>query len=144
MDSLLNIVTSLDFWKIAFPVIAAVVAWFANERSKLAWEQFKRKEESYKELLRCLKGFYVATQNRELKDQFLHQVNLCWLYAPDAVIKAAYEFLDTVKTGAKTSDTEKERACGRLVEAIRNDLLGRKVVKRSRLRSNDFRHLIAN
>lgn len=63
MQALIDILQSADFWKIAFPALAGIVAWFFNERSKLAWEQFKRKEEHYKELLRCLKGFYVSTQD---------------------------------------------------------------------------------
>ena len=75
MQALIDIVTSQDFWKIAFPALAAIVAWVANEQSKLSWEQYKRKEET-KGLLRCLKGFYVASQDKELKGQFLHQINL--------------------------------------------------------------------
>lgn len=143
MHWLVDIFTSPDFLKIAFPALAAIVAWYFNERSKPLWEQFKRKEESYRELLRCLRGFYVTTQDKQLKEQFLHQVNLCWLYAPDAVITAAYRFLGTVHTGVKFSDEEKEKACGELVLAIRQDLLTRRVVTRTELTASDFQRLIA-
>ena len=143
MQALKEIISSPEFWKIALPALAAIVAWFFNERSKLAWEQYKRKEENYKELLRCLKGFYVATQDRELKNQFLHQLNLLWLYAPDHVIRTAYGFLDKVKTGVAVPDQEKELACGAVVEAVRKDLLARSVVKKSELGARDFRHFTA-
>jgi hypothetical protein len=116
MQTLTEVLSSAEFWKIALPALAAIGAWFLNERSKLAWEQYKRKEENYKELLRCLKGFYVSTQDRELKNHFLHQINLLWIYAPDPVIRAGYAFLDNVKAGVSASDREKELACGVLVE----------------------------
>lgn len=132
----MGVFSSTDFWKIALPALAAIVAWFFNERSKLAWEQYKRKEENYKELLRCLKGFYVSTQDRDLKAKFVDQVNLLWLYAPDHVIQAANTFLEKVMSGAQ----DKELACGALVEAARKDLLARKIVRRSDLNSTHFRH----
>ena len=140
MQTLTDILASADFWKIVLPALAAVLAWIANERSKLSWEQFKRKEENYKELLRCLKGFYVPTQDRELKNQFLHQVNLLWLYAPDHVVQVAYAFLEKVKTGASSTNQDKELACGALVETVRKDLLRRRPVKESVLEAKDFRH----
>jgi hypothetical protein len=144
MHHLTEIVFSSEFWKIALPALAAVGAWILNERSKIAWEQFKRREESYKELLRCLAGFYVLGNDTQLKKDFLHQTNLLWLYAPDHVIRAAYGFLATVHTGANSSDQVKERAVGALVGAIRRDLLSRKVIKRSKLVEEDFRHLAAS
>jgi len=103
----------------------------------------QEKEENYKELLRCLKGCYVSTQDRELENQFLHQVNLLWLYAPDPVIRIGYAFLDKVKTGVSASDREKELACGALVAAVRKDLLARRIVRRSKLSAHDFRHFTA-
>jgi len=134
---------SPEFWKIALPALAPVVAWFFNERSKLAWEQYKCKEENYRKLLRCLKGFYKATQDRELKNQFLHQLNLLWLYAPDHVIRTAYSFLEKVKTGVRVSEQEGELACGALVEEVRKDLLARWVLNKSNLNARDFRHFIS-
>ncbi|MBX9675741.1 MAG: hypothetical protein K2V71_03950 [Methylotenera sp.] len=140
MCALIDIVSSADFWKIVLPALAAVIAWLSNERSKLIWEQYKRKEENYKELLRCLKGFYVGTQDKELKGQFIHQVNLLWLYAPDDVIETTYQFLEKVKTGANSADNAKELACGALVEAIRKDLLKRRIVNKTTLNASDFRN----
>jgi len=82
----------------------------------------------------------VSTQDRDLKNQFLHQVNLLWLYAPDHVIQTAYGFLDKVRTGVQSSDQEKEFACAAVVEAVRKNLLARRLVKESKLNARDFRH----
>jgi hypothetical protein len=118
MQTLTAILSSAEFWSIALPALVAIGAWFLNERSKLQWGQYKRKEENDKELLRCLKGCYVSTQDRELKNQLLHQVSLRWLYAPDPVIRIGYACLDKVKTRVSASDRAKELACGALVAAV--------------------------
>jgi len=125
--------------------VLAIILWFLNERSKRQTEEYKRKEESYKELLSTLRGFYVETKNTDLKTKFLDQINLCWLYTSDEVINKAYAFLDTVHTNAAVpySDEIKEEAVGALIVAIRKDLLSRKIVKNTKLKAKDFRHLIA-
>jgi hypothetical protein len=82
MNTLINTLLSSDFLKFFIPAAGAIVAWFINEQRKVRWEQFKRKEERYQELLRCVKGFYVESHNQELKRQFIDQVSLCWLYEP--------------------------------------------------------------
>ena len=103
--------------------------------------QYVRKEDQYKQLVRCLRGFYVETLNKELRAEFLDQLNICWLYCPDDVIKKAYAFLDTVHTGQKKNDSIKENAVGELILSIRKDLLSRKLVKETSLLPKDFRHL---
>ncbi|PSV20935.1 hypothetical protein C0W44_10430 [Photobacterium leiognathi subsp. mandapamensis] len=139
-----EIALSIEFWKFAAPLFGAVIAWFVNEWRKRIWKQYHRKEESYKELLRCLQGFYEGTDPKlakELKSQFLMEVNKCWLYCPDDVIHKAYIFLDTVKDNQHPkTDNEKEKAVGNFVAAIRKDLLSRKVVYKTHLKENDFKH----
>jgi len=140
-----DIFLSAEFWKFALPLSGAVVAWFVNEWRKRLWEQYQRKETSYKELVRCLRGFYVGAENAErLKGDFLNQLNQCWLYCPDEVIKKGYEFLDTVHTKQVHSDDIKEKAMGEFVAAIRQDLLSRKLIRRTDLTGADFRHLGVN
>lgn len=140
-----EVLSSVDFWKFSAPLFGAVIAWFVNERTKRASEQYQRKEENYKELLRCLKGFYVGEQNSsELKSEFLNQLNRCWLYCPDDVINKGYEFLSTVHTSNKSSDEVKEKAMGDFVAAIRKDLLSRKLVKSTQLSGSNFKHLKVN
>lgn len=143
MESLYKILSSVEFWKIVVPAIIAISAWYLNERSKRKLDEYERKENNYKELLRTLRGFYVSGQNAALKEEFLHQVRLCWLYAPDEVINKVYKFLSFVEVGATKSNEEMKLSVGELVEAIRNDLISRKIVKKSKLRAEDFKHFVS-
>jgi Pyruvate/2-oxoacid:ferredoxin oxidoreductase delta subunit len=135
---------------ILIPVIGAVIAfvsvlvtWYLNERSKRIYEEYKRKEEKYSGLIRNLKGFYDDSLNKELKTEFLNQLNLCWMYCPDEVIHKAYDFLRKVRTDQKHSDEEKEKAVEELMLAIRKDLISRKPLRKTSLRPEDFKHLRA-
>lgn len=140
-----DVIVSVEFWKFAAPLFGAVVAWFVNEWRKRVWEQYQRKEESYRELLRCLKGFYVGANNaNELKAEFLNQLNRCWLYCPDDVILKGYAFLNTVHVSNASTDEIKEKAMGDFVASIRDDLLSRKLVKSTKLSGKDFKHLNVN
>lgn len=145
MPAILDVLSSVDFWKFALPLLGAVIAWFANEWRKRISDQYQRKEANYKELLRSLRGFYVgASDADELKREFLNQLNIAWLYCPDDVIKKGYAFLDTVHTQKVSPDAEKEAALGAFVAAIRCDLLSRKLVRETKLSPADFRHLGVN
>jgi Pyruvate/2-oxoacid:ferredoxin oxidoreductase delta subunit len=141
MEKVTAIFTNPGFWTIAAPAFLAIFAWYLNERAKRKWEEYGRKEERYKELLRTLKGFYVTTHDPKLKEEFIHQVNLCWLYTPDEVIQKAYAFLDNVCVGTNSKDKDKEGAVGALVVAIRKDLLSRKMVKKTKLQASGYKHL---
>lgn len=136
----MEILTSVEFWKIVVPALIAIGVWGLSERSKLKWEQYKRKEENYRELIKSTRGFYVGSTDASLKTQFLDQLKLSWLYAPDEVIREAYRFLGTIKT-ASTITASKEDALSALVVAIRNDMLGRRTVRKSQLSRTDFQHL---
>lgn len=127
---------SSDFVKLTVPLIAAVVAWFVNERQKRKQEQYARKEEKYKALLSALQGYYEGSQDTEKKRAFLEQVNQCWLYCPDEVIQKAYTFLVKVQSGKP----DRDEACGDFVAAIRQDMLSRKIVSSTRLDGQQFNH----
>jgi len=147
-----NILSSVEFWKFAMPLLGAVltllgavVAWLMNERQKRKDEQYQRKEANYKALIQSLKGFYVGANDAgPQRDEFIKQLNLAWLYCPDAVIKSGYKFLETVSTGKQCTDAEKERALGEFVLSLRADLLSRKMVDKTTLTANDLRHLKAS
>jgi hypothetical protein len=66
-----------------------------------------------------------------------------WLYCPDEVIQKAYKFLMMVRTDQKQPDADKEKAVGEFMFAVRMDLLGRKPVRNTSLRPEDFKHLRA-
>lgn len=138
------ILSDIDFWKFTLPLLGAVAAWYINERRKRAWEEYERKEQNYQELIKSLKGFYAShsqSERKTLKNQFIDQLNLCWLYSPDVVIKAGYGFLDTVHTDAIKSEKEKEEALGSFMLEIRKDLMFRRITRRTELKPSDFRNL---
>ncbi len=135
-----------DVLKVSVPVFVAVVGWLLNERSKRQWERYKRKEDRYVALLDKLKGFYVGANPATAKgdkNDFIHQLNVAWLYCPDAVIRKGYHFLECVHTGVKKSDEAKELAVGEFVACMRKDLLGKKFLfwEQTRLEASDYRHL---
>jgi len=144
MDALRQIISSAEFWKFVIPLLGAVVAWYSNERRKRLAEQYLRKEANYKDMLRALRGFYMGAENSQaLRAEFVNQLNLCWLYSPDEVIQKGYAFLDTVHTKKICSDEQKEEALGAFVAAVRQDLLSRKLIRKTQLRGKDFKHLYA-
>jgi Pyruvate/2-oxoacid:ferredoxin oxidoreductase delta subunit len=132
-----------EFLGIFLPLMGGVIAWYANERKKRQWEEYVRKEENYKVLIRSIKGFYADTHDQKIKEAFLEQLNLCWLYCPDNVITKAYDFLSTVQTGVISSHDVKEKALGDLIVTIRKDILSRNITKCTNLKAEDFKHLRA-
>jgi hypothetical protein len=135
---------SVDFLKFFLPAVGAVVAWLVDRRQRRALEEYQRKEERYRELLKALPGFSLVSQDRKLKQAFLDQLNLCWLYCSDEVIHKAYEFIATIHTDVQQPDQIKsQRALGVLILAIRRDLLSRQVVRQTDLKADDFKSLTA-
>jgi len=135
----------IESWQFLVPIVVAIIVWVLNEMSKRKWEDYKRKEESYRNLLSSIKGFYAASNDVNLKQAFIDQLNICWLYAPDEVILKADQFLELVRVGDETPDSKKERekALGELVLTIRKDILSRKKTKKTKLKSDNFRLLYA-
>lgn len=123
-------------------IIVAGVTWLLNERGKRKHNDYIRKEERYAALLDNLEGFYIDSQSRQQKDEFIRELNRCWLYCPDTVINKGYAFLITVHTDKKCPDEDKEKAVGEFILEIRKDLLTKKfgLVKRTKLEADDFRH----
>ena len=143
---------AIDFLKILVPAsvpgVIAILIWLGDRRNDRKWEQYKRKEDRYIALVGSLKGFYTSTDPeiaRKHKEEFIQQLNVCWLYCPDAIIEAGYYFLDQVSTGASKSNEEKDRALGQFIVLMRKDLIGNRMwfVKRTRLDESDFRILIS-
>jgi hypothetical protein len=139
-----NIDTLIQFAVVFITFIAGFVTLSLNERSKRIYEEYKRKEERYLELVKSLRGFYIDSYNKDMRDNFLMQINMCWLYCPDDVIQKAYKFLSMVQTGQNLSDIDKELAVGEFILATRMDLITRRPVRNTSLKPDDFRHLRAN
>ncbi|MBI4216530.1 MAG: hypothetical protein HY687_03990 [Chloroflexi bacterium] len=115
-----------------------------NERSKRLDEEYKRKEQRYSELIASLQGFTVALMkadsqtSKQMRANFLHQLNLCWMYCPDEVIRKAYHFLATVREGTTYKEDERGKAAGEFLLSIRSDLIGRKPLRKTELKPDDF------
>lgn len=137
-----EIFLSVEFWKFSAPLFGGIIAWLVNEWRKRLWEQYIRKEDSYRDLLRCLKGFYQgANHSTELQSEFIDHLNRCWLYCPDEIILLGYKFLDTVNADNSTSDEARFAAMGNLISSVRKDLISRRLVRSTKLTGNDFKHL---
>ena len=95
-------------------------------------------------MIKATKGFYLGSENTELKNKFLEQLNICWLYAPNNVIQQGYVFLMSVSTNKKSSDEEKELALGNFISMIRKDMLDQNVTKKTMLTGNNYKHWKAN
>ena len=126
---------------VVLTLLGGLGTWTLNERSKRAQEDYVRREARYSNLITSLRGFTVDGQSREQKEAFLAELNLCWLYCSDEVIRRAYGFLETVRVGQQHPDATKERALGEFMIAVRRDLLARTAVKRTDLKPEDFRLL---
>lgn len=120
-----------------------ILTWSLNQKSNRAYEEYKRKEEKYSALIKSLRGFYVHSFNKEMREEFLDQLNQSWLYCSDDVILKAYLFLETVQVGSDASENQQKDALGELVVAIRKDLISRKTLNNTKLTAQDFRHLHA-
>lgn len=129
---------------VIFTVTGGFVTWYLNERSKRIYEEYKRKEDRYSELIRSLKGFSVPPDTK-LTREFLDQVYLCWMYCPDEVIGKANKFLLMTHedTGNKYSNEEREKAVGELILCIRKDLIDRKPLRKTKLKPEDYKYLRA-
>ncbi len=119
LDSLVPI------FAVLVPLLVAIVAWGLNERSKLNWERYKRKEERYMGFLLSIRGFYEGSEDTKLKEKFIDDLRLAWLYCPDKVVRAGNDFLASVNSGSESTDQEKQTTLGKFELELRRDLLGR-------------------
>lgn len=123
---------------IAFiPLLAVIIGWLINEGSKQGYDRKKSKELKYVALLESSIGFYDSVGNTTLKNKFLRELNLAWLYCPDHIIHKCYGFLETVTTDTIYSDVDKEKAFKELVLALRKETYG----KKTKLAANDYKLL---
>ena len=127
--------------KFFLPLIGAVVAWFWNEQHRRSWEEYLRKEDRYKELLKSLSGFYIHSPEAEVRNQFIEEYKKCWMYCDDDVIKAANSAIFAMQKGVTISMEERRNIIGRFVLAIRRDLLRRTLVRKTNLRPEDYVHV---
>jgi len=124
-------------------VFGGLVTWSCNAAAERAQRDYQRREQSYTALISSLGGFHVGGPALD-KAQFIDQLNLCWLYCSDQVIRDANAFLATVESGSQSKDEQRKAAMKQLVTSIRRDLILGKPVASTELGPNDFRILKPN
>ena len=132
-------------WVVIIPILLSILGsmyiYYLTQQDQQAYEDYKRKEARYVELVSSIKGFSTTQSNSELRQKFIDELNLCWLYCPDEVIKASYNFLNTVTDDVKQNETEQKEALGKLMLTIRKDLISRKILTNTNLTPSDFKLL---
>lgn len=127
--------------KFFLPLAGAVFAWFLNERRRRSWEEYLRKEERYRELLRTLVGFYNHAASSQVRSQFLEEYKRCWLYCSDDVIRAANAAMEVMIEGTTIPMEQRRLRIGEFVLAIRRDLLRRTLTRGTGLQAGDYVHV---
>ena len=135
-------------WKFFIGVIGAVGAWLwsvytwrKNQDVQRAQNEYQRKEQLYRELLKCMVVFYKRDGQSAGAGSFLEQYRLAWLYAPDEVIRAIEAFLITQKPDIPADQKSElgQRALAELVSSVRKDLFATAKLP-TMLSSMDFGH----
>ena len=96
-------------------IISALIAaytWHLNENSKRSAREYRQKEDRYTKLI---EGLNVRSQK-----EFKNDLNLCWLYCPDDVIRLATDYYVALENG---TEEKIEATAGELIHAIRKDAL---------------------
>lgn len=132
MTEVLDVVQGLFEAVRAFglPGLAGVAfGWWLQERSRRRQADFEWRVTRYSELMVSLSAFYQGGGNSRggtgantALQSFLGHYRRAWLYAPNDVLKAGNEFLETVRVGSLVDDTRRERAARAFVMAMRRDL----------------------
>jgi hypothetical protein len=118
-------------WKFFLGVIGAVGAWLwsvytwrKNQDVQRAQNEYQRKEQLYREMLKSMIVFYKGANPMVGTGSFLEQYRLAWLYAPDEVIRAIEAFLGTQKSEIPADQKSQlgQKALAVLVASKRSDL----------------------
>ena len=126
-----------------FAILVAGISWSFNEYARRRTESYIRREKRYQRLVKLLRGFYEGGADARQREAFLVELNLCWLYCPDVVIRRSYVLMDSVSTGSTSTSEQRHLAAGDMLDAIRRDLCGSTLLpfwKRTSLKGADFRH----
>ena len=102
--------------------VVGILTWGLTEWARRSNAKYLRKEQRYLKLIEGLKG-YDKPEDKELKKQFIHEINLCWLYCPNNVIRKANDLLRTLNDDNLTE--ERVNAMSEFMLTIRKDALKR-------------------
>lgn len=106
--------------------VLTVTAWIVTDCQNRQYQLERWKTERYHALVESSRGFHAGADpsaSWELREDFLTQLDLCWVYCSDAVIRKAYQFVETVEIGQDSSDEQKERAFREFIAEIRKEIV---------------------
>ena len=127
MDNPSVILDSLkDWWLLlinfAFSAILIYLGWRFKEQVERSNKIYLQKVERYDKLIELIENLKenMKPGDTELRDKFMHQINLCWLYCPDQVVQKIIDFVLKFNDD-KVSKKEREETVGELMITLRRD-----------------------
>lgn len=94
----------------------AIIQWNATEEAKLKEFERQRKEDAYKTIIYSLNGFYpevasclTDSEVNKLRLDFSNQMDNCWLYCSDQVVKKTTALIKAVSQEADSKIQTKAR-----------------------------------
>jgi hypothetical protein len=129
---------------IALPLVTAAAAffrWVRERGEQRRAEDRRRREANYRDLLLAAKGFGVGG-DAVMRQQFIDQYNLAWLYAPDAVVLGLNEFFEAVEKGRSARGASPDEALAAVVVAARRDLIVGDAVEATELDAAEYRFVV--
>lgn len=131
MESLKNNATITIF---IFAASASIIIWYLNEGKRRSIQEYKQKETRYLELIELIEKLEPNEKPSDhLRDDFLHQINLCWLYCPDNIVRKIAELISSLNNDS-ISQESKENSMSELMIALRKDIR-----KKTKLNQDDYR-----
>jgi hypothetical protein len=128
-----------DILIIVLPIISALggsyLTYYLTQRSKRNEAILKFKEEKYANLLILLQGFVGLTAKPDTKRSFFTEQYKSWLYSSDDVVKAINGMVNQVLITQVDKKAADQDAIGRIVLAMRKDMLGK-----TKLSPKDFKY----
>lgn len=127
-------------------ILGSSFVWLFNEKKKRIQKLVTEKELRYQKLISSIRSFGHGSSNEENANSFILELQLCWMYCPDSVIRKGNNFLESMKNGNDRTQDEKDKLKGEFILEMRKDLmLTNRIFKLSsfnknptKLKSTDF------
>lgn len=126
-------------------LIGSVLIWYLNEKKKRKLKIIEQKEERYKIMVTSIKAFTQGNNDVKLRQEFIDQLNLSWVYCPDIIIKKGTFLLETMIPDAnglsRYTNEQKVNAIGELFVEIRKDILTTSLRTKTKLKAEDYKSI---
>ena len=115
-------------------IFGSSFVWAYNEWQKRNTKLVSEKEARYRILIKYIRSFGNESQDVKKANDFIIELQLCWMYCPDYVIYKGNIFIACIK---KNNQSETDNAKGEFVLEMRKDL-----IRSSKLfKLNPFKHV---